>query len=420
MTVILNRLPGFDDAKILVVDDNVTNTSLLDQVLSRAGLGSVVTCNDSREVSTLLLEARFDIILVDLHMPHVDGFELLEVINRHAAGEFLPVLVITADTGREAVHRALQLGAHDFLTKPFDVTEVTLRVRNLLRTRWAYLELRRERSRLQDHLDVLEENFVITEDSWEVRRARIESVLALGGPRMVFQPVIDLRYDRTIGYEALARFDHEPIRGPDRWFAEAEEVALGPKLEVLAVQNALSQLPHLAPDQLLGVNLSPATLLTEWWTGLDDDVTWERVVIELTEHVVIEDYPAILKALASFRELGALLSVDDTGAGFASLRHILDLAPDYVKLDISLCRGIDRDPARRALVSALVAFTRETNSILVAEGVETHEERTTLSELGVNYAQGYLLGRPAPLPAAYRPRKTQSLNEVGSEFIDSN
>jgi len=392
------RLPGFDDARILVVDDNIANTSLLDQVLSRAGLGSVVTCNDSREMTKLLLDGRPDMILLDLHMPHVDGFELLEVINRHAAGEFLPVLVITADTGREAVHRALQLGAHDFLTKPFDVTEVTLRVRNLLRTRWTYLELRRERSRLQDHLDVLEVNSVGIEDSWDVRRARIENVLTLGGPRTVFQPVVDLRDGQTIGYEALARFDDEPVRGPNHWFAEADEVGLGRELEIQAIQTALSYLPRLAPDQLLGINLSPATILSDWQGRLGSDVPWERVVVELTEHVVIEDYQAIHRALQSFRELGAMLSVDDTGAGFASLRHILDLAPDYVKLDISLCRGIDRDPARRALASALVAFTRETKSILIAEGVETPEERETLSELGVQYGQGYLLGRPAALP----------------------
>jgi EAL domain-containing protein (putative c-di-GMP-specific phosphodiesterase class I)/DNA-binding response OmpR family regulator len=394
----LNHLPGFDEAQILVVDDNMANTSLLNEVLTRAGLGSVVICNDPREVTTLLLDHRFDVILLDLHMPQVDGFELLEVINRHAAGEFLPVLVITADTTSDAVHRALELGAHDFLTKPFDVTEVTLRVRNLLRTRWTYVELRRERSRLQAHLDVLDVATEGTEETWAIRRARIENVMAHGGPRIVFQPVVNLRDGRVLAYEALSRFDDEPIRGPDRWFAEAHGVGLGRDLEVRAVQAALSHLSRLAPDQLLGVNMSPATVLTDWRAGLGSEIAWEQVVVELTEHVVIEDYQAILRALQSFREQGAGLSVDDTGAGFASLRHILDLAPDYVKLDISLCRGIDHDAARRALAAALVAFTRDTNSVLIAEGIETPEELATLRDLGVQYGQGYLLGRPAPLP----------------------
>ena len=400
MTPDLDTLPGFERSRILVVDDSAANTALLEQILTRARLGVVVTCNEPRELSAHLRDSRPDIVLLDLHMPHVNGFELLEEIGRQARGEFLPVLVVTADTTREAVHRALDLGAHDFLTKPFDITEVALRVRNLLRTRNTYLELRRERTRLQDHLDILDIAVVGEETPWDVRRARIEHVIARGGPRMVFQPVVDLAEGRTLGYEALARFDDEPLRSPDRWFSEAEGVGLGRELEVTAVASALSQLSRFAPDEILGVNLSPATVLTDWPSEVESGVKWENVVIELTEHVVIEDYRAIERSLRSLRERGARLSVDDTGAGFASLRHILDLSPDYVKLDISLCRGIDRDPARRALASALVSFTRDVGIILIAEGIETEGERAALTDLGVRYGQGFLLGRPAPLPEA--------------------
>jgi EAL domain-containing protein (putative c-di-GMP-specific phosphodiesterase class I)/FixJ family two-component response regulator len=389
---------GADAARILVVDDSATNTSLLEQVLSRAGLGIVTSCNDPREVATLLRDVRPDVVLLDLHMPHVNGFELLELISRQAAGEFLPVLVVTADTTRDAVHRALETGAHDFLTKPFDVTEVALRVRNLLRTRSVYLELRRERARLQDHLDILDVQTPAQESSWDERRVRVEKVIERGGPRMVFQPVIDLNDGRTLGYEALARFDDEPLRSPDRWFAEAEAVGLGREIEIQAVTSALKHLALLAPGQLLGVNLSPATVLSDWRAELEPTINWGNVIVELTEHVVIEDYQAIERSLRDIRQLGTGLSVDDTGAGFASLRHILDLAPDYVKLDISLCRGIDHDPARRALASALVAFTRDVGIVLIAEGIETQDERRALSELGVQYGQGYLLGRPAALP----------------------
>jgi EAL domain-containing protein (putative c-di-GMP-specific phosphodiesterase class I) len=367
-------------------------------ILSRAGLGSITTCNDSREVPTMLMEYPPDLILLDLHMPHLDGFALLEIINRHAAGQFLPVLVLTADTTRDAVHRALRLGAHDFLTKPFDVEEVTIRVRNLLRTRMAYLELRRHNSRLQDHLESLDLVSAATQDSWDVRRARIEGVLAAGGPRMVFQSVVDLRTERIVGYEALARFDYEPARGPDQWFIEADAVGLGVDLEVQAVRAALAHLPRLTPEEFLSINVSPATALADLQTQLGAHTSWDRVVLELTEHVLIEDYSSIQHALRSLRAAGARLSVDDTGAGFASLRHILNLVPDYVKLDISLCRGVDHDPARRALASALVTFTQDTNAVIIAEGIETPEERTTLLNLGVHHGQGYLLGRPGPLP----------------------
>ena len=398
MTSQTSQLPGFVDARVLIVDDKEANTSLLAMILSRAGLGSIATCNDSREVPTLLMDYSPDLILLDLHMPHLDGFALLEIINRRAAGQFLPVLVLTADTTRDAVHRALRLGAHDFLTKPFDVEEVTMRVRNLLRTRMTYLELRRHNSRLQDHLESFASLSETTQDSWDVRRTRIEGVLAAGGPRMVFQPVVDLRTERVVGYEALARFDNEPARGPDQWFIEADSVGLGVDLEVQAVRAALTHLPQLTTGEFLAVNVSPATALADLQTQLGAHTPWDRVVLELTEHVLIEDYASIQHALQSLRDAGASLSVDDTGAGFASLRHILNLVPDYVKLDISLCRGVDHDPARRALASALVTFTQDTNAVIIAEGIETPEERATLLNLGVSHGQGYLLGRPGPLP----------------------
>jgi EAL domain-containing protein (putative c-di-GMP-specific phosphodiesterase class I) len=331
-------------------------------------------------------------------MPYLDGFALLEIINRHAAGQFLPVLVLTADTTRDAVHRALGLGAHDFLTKPFDVEEVTIRVRNLLRTRMTYLELRRHNSRLQDHLESLDLVTAVTQDSWDVRRARTEEVLATGGPRMVFQSVVDLRNERIVGYEALSRFDNEPARGPDQWFIEADGVGLGVDLEVQAIRAALTHLPLLTTDEFLAINVSPATALADLQTKIGAHTPWDRVVLELTEHVPIEDYSSIQHALESLRAAGARLSVDDTGAGFASLRHILNLVPDYVKLDISLCRGVDHDPARRALASALVTFAQDTNAVIVAEGIETSEERNALLNLGVYHGQGYLLGRPGPLP----------------------
>jgi EAL domain-containing protein (putative c-di-GMP-specific phosphodiesterase class I) len=93
------------------------------------------------------------------------------------------------------------------------------------------------------------------------------------------------------------------------------------------------------------------------------------------------------------------LAIDDTGAGFASLRHILNLEPDIIKLDISLTRGVDVDRARRALAAALIAFAANTGASIVAEGVETASELSVLRDLGVGFGQGYLLGRPGPLPA---------------------
>ena len=123
----------------------------------------------------------------------------------------------------------------------------------------------------------------------------------------------------------------------------------------------------------------------------------QRLVLELTEHAVVQDYASLQVALHPLRQRGVRVAIDDAGAGYASMRHILQVRPDIIKLDMSLTRGIDQDFQRRAMASALIAFARETGSVIVAEGVETEAELAQLKRLGAANAQGFLLGRPKPL-----------------------
>jgi len=121
-----------------------------------------------------------------------------------------------------------------------------------------------------------------------------------------------------------------------------------------------------------------------------------RVVLEITEHEAVDDYDTLIRGLAGLREQGVRVAIDDAGAGFASLRHTLQIAPDIVKLDISLTRNIDTDHARQALASALVQFADEMEITIVAEGIETPEELAELVQLGVHYGQGFYLAKPSP------------------------
>jgi EAL domain-containing protein (putative c-di-GMP-specific phosphodiesterase class I) len=213
----------------------------------------------------------------------------------------------------------------------------------------------------------------------------------------VFQPVLDLASGEIVGVEALARFTSRPRRGPDVWFSEAFRAGRGVALELLAVRRALAELPRVPDPVFLALNVSPATLLSPGLARLCGSDVCPRLVLELTEHVQVEDYDLLNAVAARFRRAGARIAVDDTGAGFAGFRHLLALGPDIVKLDLSLTHGIDSDPVRRALASALVRFTADTGTHLVAEGVETAAELATLRELGVPWAQGYHLARPAPI-----------------------
>jgi EAL domain-containing protein (putative c-di-GMP-specific phosphodiesterase class I) len=222
---------------------------------------------------------------------------------------------------------------------------------------------------------------------------------------MVFQPIVDLVTDEVAAVEALARFDVSPYRAPDVWFHEAHEHGLGVELELLAVTLALAQLPMLPDGVALTINAGPELVMCPRFVNAFLDVPAREVILELTEHTLVDDYPALIAALYELRRRGTRLSIDDTGSGFSSLAHILKLAPDFIKLDRDLVSGIDVDPVRRALATSLVTFAADTGAEIVAEGVETKDELEVLRRLGVRYAQGYHLGHPSALDALANRRR---------------
>jgi EAL domain-containing protein (putative c-di-GMP-specific phosphodiesterase class I) len=225
---------------------------------------------------------------------------------------------------------------------------------------------------------------------------RIRHVLdAANSVRVALQPIVDLDRREPVGYEALMRFADG--RSPDHWFAEAWQAGLGIELEVLALLSALRALDDLPTGTYLSVNTSPDVVIAAGLAGELDrlGVDGSRLVLELTEHAEIVDYDALSKALVPLRGCGVRIAVDDAGAGFASLRHVLNLNPDIIKLDISLTRGIESDPARTALVSLFASFAARIGATIVAEGIETEQDLQTLRGVGITCGQGYLLGRPA-------------------------
>jgi len=227
--------------------------------------------------------------------------------------------------------------------------------------------------------------------------ASTRRVLAEKAFSIVYQPIWDFHTLQPVGVEALCRFTEEPYRSPDQWFAEAFEAGLGVDLELAAIEASLGALSVLPEPIYVSVNASPQTILSGRLMSVLDGAPLGRVALEVTEHAEVDDYGELAAALQPLREAGVRLSIDDAGAGFSSLQHILQLKPDRIKLDMSLTRSIDSDPARRALASALVFFVREMGSKLIAEGIERQEELDVLRMLGVHKGQGYLLARPSDL-----------------------
>lgn len=238
--------------------------------------------------------------------------------------------------------------------------------------------------------------------AYDERRARLAHLATEPMLRIVVQPIRSLTANRTVAVEALARFQVVPPEPPDRVFADGWAVGIGEQLEWVAARAALGVFDQLPQDVDLTVNASPDAVGSLRFVDLLLSREPKRTVLELTEHHRVDDYPRLERHLSRLRRGGVRISVDDTGAGYASLSHIVRLAPDAIKLDRALVAGIDRDPVRQALATALVDFAHRTGAIVIAEGVETASELAVVRELGFDQAQGFHLGRPASAEDVFR------------------
>jgi diguanylate cyclase (GGDEF)-like protein len=241
-----------------------------------------------------------------------------------------------------------------------------------------------------------------SQDGSESARETLERLIAGDGLRVVVQPIVSLRSGAPHAYEALARFE---TAGPLHWFALADEFGMRDRLELACLRAALAYLPHRPKGTLLTVNLSGPLLLDPRTSELLLDVgDLSGLILELTENSLVDDGPRLHTEISRLISLGVRFAVDDMGAGYSGLRQITTVRPSYLKLDRSLISGIDTDPGRGALVTALLGYAERTGGHLVAEGIETEAELETLAALGVDLVQGFLLGRPAPpWPQVTRP-----------------
>ena len=224
----------------------------------------------------------------------------------------------------------------------------------------------------------------------EVLRAAVRDCIDARRFHTVVQPIVSIPDGTVVAYEALTRFDDGVA--PDAHFREAHDVGLGRELEEAAAHLAVESCQELPADMAIALNFSPE-VFTEVASTEFLQRSLRPLIVEISEHAQIVDYADLLRAHARAPHLA--LAVDDAGAGFASLRHIVELQPKYVKLDIGLIRNLHLDPARAALVAGMCHFARTTGTVLIAEGVECSEEADALRALGVDLAQGYYFARPA-------------------------
>lgn len=372
-------------ARVLAVDDEPELLDIYGSVLREAGY-AVELAPDVQTARALLARNGFDLVISDISLPDGTGIDVLRTVRERSLD--LPVIMVTGTPALETAIRALELGAMRYFVKP-------LRSEDLLRVAGQATKLHRLAQIKREALAYLGATGKLVPDL-----AGLEAVFASGlrSLWMAFQPVVQATDGAVFGYEALLRTEEASFPGPEAFLEAAERLGRTPELG-RSIRAAVARTRFNGGAPNVFVNLHPR--------DLDDDALYDpaaplsaetpRVVLEITERESLEGTAHVRDRIASLRKLGYRIAVDDLGAGYAGLSSFALLEPDIAKIDMSLIRGVAQEPIKRRLIASLTALCKEMGVLVVAEGVETADERAALTDLGCDLLQGFLIGRPQGL-----------------------
>ena len=372
---------GSQIGRILVVDDD---PKIL-QIFSRAleSVGHTVTSAPSGEAAVEQLKMRrFDVVLSDIAMPGMGGLELLRQVRDHDAD--IPLILITGSPLVESAMKAVEYGALRYLLKPVRLEELRTIVSEAVKLH----ELARLKREMFDTLGL---GMPLAD------RAGMEATFRaiLDSLTVVFQPIVNWAERSVFAYEALVR---SRSGAPSHILEVAERLAQLPVLGRTIRASVARSLADAPPSTSVFVNLHPVDLLDdELFEGTAPLARYsKRVVLEITERASLETIPDASQRMQELRLLGYRIALDDLGAGYAGLTSFAQLEPDVVKIDVALVRGIDADPLKQRMVGTLLKLFKDLGKQVVAEGVETAEERDALCVIGCELFQGYLFAKPGP------------------------
>jgi EAL domain-containing protein (putative c-di-GMP-specific phosphodiesterase class I) len=371
--------------RVLVADDEEDLRDLYSETLSDEG-HEVEVAPDTNTALALVAKSTFDVVVTDIHMPGLDGIAFLKAI--HDRDPDLPVILVTGQPTLETAIRAMEYGAVQYIVKPVALDDLAKAVERGLRLR-RMATLRREASSYLGSSASSADDGVALDLS--LTRA-LESIW------MAYQPIVRASDGQVYGYEALLRSKEPSLPHPGAVFDAAEKLG-----RVSEVGRAVRRCVATSFDSLtcpVFVNLHPLDLADEVLLGHDDPLASRAsdVVLEITERASLEGIPDFRTRILNLRDLGYRIAVDDLGAGYAGLNTFAALEPDVVKLDMTLVRNCDSEPVKRKLIGSMATLCKDLGMLVVAEGIETKAERDTVVHLGCEFLQGYLLGRPGPLP----------------------
>jgi EAL domain-containing protein (putative c-di-GMP-specific phosphodiesterase class I) len=371
-------------ARVLVVDDDLVVIKALCRLLTRDGI-EAVPVGTADEAIRAAREEEFDAILSDIRMPGMDGLELMRSVRSFDLD--IPIILLTGEPSIDTAQRAVELGAFRYLTKPPKRTELVEAIkRAAFAHRMATLK-RRALALAGGGLDPGDRMGLSV--AFERSLERLE---------LNYQPIVHARDGSLFGFEALMRSRERSLPNPGAVVDAAERLRRVHDLSRVVRERAVSALEQTRDNVTLFVNLHPLDLHDPELLSGEAPMTRlaPRVVLEFTERTALEPGPEVADIVNRLRDLGYAIAVDDLGAGYAGLTSFAALEPDIVKIDMNLTRGIHDSPIKRRLVRSVVELCADLGVLVVAEGIETREEREACIRLGCDLLQGYAIARPGP------------------------
>lgn len=377
---------------ILLVDDDEKVRIMLQRALESLPT-RIFLAHDGVSALKLLTEQRFDVVVSDIVMPGINGLKLLHAVREHDLD--LPVILITGHPDIKTATLAVEYGAFQYLIKPVAIERLRAVVAR------AFDVGRLARLKRQCARDFGSGSFYIGD------RAGIDAKLnrALNSLWMAYQPLLSAADGTVYGYEALLRTDEPLLLLPKAVFKAAEKMRRVHEIGRRVRDTVAADMEKLLDAGVLAfLNIHPEDLLDPALYLPSAPLTRmaKRIVLELTDRASLDSVNDVRERIERLRSLGFRIAIDDLGAGQGDSGTFAQLEPDFVKIDMSVIRAVDKDPAKRKMVQSLVRLCHNMGKAVIAEGVENAGERDALIEAGCDFLQGYFLGNPAPL----QPRKS--------------
>ncbi|MBI4819271.1 MAG: EAL domain-containing protein [Deltaproteobacteria bacterium] len=358
------------------------------RVLERMGF-VVDTVSSGEGARGCLAAQRYDVVVSDISMPGMDGIQLLRSVRQEDLD--VPVVMVTGQPTMETAVQALEHGALHYLTKPLDLHELErtldrgVRLHQVARMKREAFELLGGEAKLAGDRAGLEASFE----------------RAMDGLWIAYQPIVRSADGTIFGYEALMRSQEPSLSSPPLVLDAAERLKKLPELGRIIRERAADPFGGPARPDNLFVNLHPRDLEDD--ALLDPGAPLVRVakhiIFEITERASVDHVLDLRERVATLRAVGYRIAVDDLGAGYAGLTTFAHLEPDFVKLDMSLVRDVEKNGTKRKLIGSMARVSKELGMMVVAEGIESVAERDVLIDLGCDLLQGYLLAKPGkPFP----------------------